>query len=115
MPAVIIILTLSQTDAENGKALAELNSALGSLKFELKEKLLSLESAAAQQASSVNDAAVAQKALETLREELKQAQQEAEEAVELLKVKELAWEEEKARLVAEKGSAAYALDRHAGT
>lgn len=55
----------------------------------------------------MKDAAAAQKALETMREELKQAQQEAEEAAELLKMKETAWEEEKARLIAEHGTAAY--------
>ena len=55
----------------------------------------------------MKDAAAAQKALETMREELKQAQQEAEEAAEMLKMKETAWEEEKARLIAERGTAAY--------
>lgn len=78
--------------------MAELNSALGSLKFELKEKLLSLESAAALQANNAKEAAAAQAALDAMREELQQAEREAEEAAEMLKMKEIAWEEERKRL-----------------
>lgn len=97
----------TQTDAENGKAMSELNSALGSLKFELKEKLLSLESAAAQQANNAKEAASAQAALEAMRAELQQAEHEAEEATQMLKMKEIAWEEERKRLMEEKPSGAY--------
>lgn len=91
-----------QADAENAKAMSELNSALGSLKFELKEKLLSLESAAAMQASSAREAASAQAALTAMREELAHAEQEATEAAQMLKMKEVAWEEEKKRLIEER-------------